>query len=199
MLNFLSFETCSSNQSVSLFIDNKHVDLYQLESKNSSQLPYVTKQILINNKVEIDDLNYIAVTIGPGSFTGIRVGLSLVQGLCFSSKLQIAPINILEVLSCNSEVEKGSLVGLYSHGDFIFCRYKNRKTIQLLDVNTLKGKSIAGLGLDRFKEKIQITGLECSSKDIGEYAIKNYRHVICEDIGRISPIYLNEYKVKINS
>ena len=199
MLNFLSFETCSSNQSVSLFIDNKHIDLYQLESKNSSQLPHITKQILINNKVEIVDLDYMAVTIGPGSFTGIRVGLSLVQGLCFSSKIKIAPINILEVLSCESEIDKDNLVGLYSHGDFIFCRHKNKKTIELLDVNTLRGKSIAGLGLDRFKEIIDVTELECSSKDIGEYAIKNYTDIICEDIGRISPIYLNEYKVKINS
>jgi hypothetical protein len=64
------------------------------EGMSSSILPSITNEILIKNKLRVQELDYIAITIGPGSFTGLRVGLSLAQGLAYSADLSIASINL---------------------------------------------------------------------------------------------------------
>jgi tRNA threonylcarbamoyladenosine biosynthesis protein TsaB len=51
----------------------------------------------LSNIYDFRNLNYLAVTVGPGSFTGIRVGLSLAKGIAFRSALKMIPINNFEL------------------------------------------------------------------------------------------------------
>ena len=198
MLNFLSLDSCTSSPSVSIFINNKHLDTHQIKNMNSSKLACITNEILIRNSLKILELDYIAVTIGPGSFTGIRVGLSLTQGLCYSANLPIAPINLLDVFASDTAIKSNSMVALHSHGDFIFCKDLNNNSTKLLDIKDLKDKNIFGMGLEKFNDVINYNKLEYSSKQIGEYSIQYYDQIIRNDIGSIQPIYLNEYKIDSN-
>src|SRR4029078_4620844 len=45
------------------------------------------------------DLNVIGVSIGPGSYTGLRIGLSTAKGLCFALKIPLITINTLEIMA----------------------------------------------------------------------------------------------------
>ena len=49
--------------------------------------------------VKVDDLNAIAVSIGPGAFTGLRIGLGAAKGLAFSAALKLVPVPTLEALA----------------------------------------------------------------------------------------------------
>lgn len=49
--------------------------------------------------LQMNQLNAVAVTIGPGSYTGLRVGLSAAKGLCFALQIPLITINTLEVMA----------------------------------------------------------------------------------------------------
>ena len=193
-MNFLSFDSATSSPSVSIFIDDKHIDTIVREGMSSSILPSITNEILIKNKLRVQELDYIAITIGPGSFTGLRVGLSLAQGLAYSADLSIASINFLDVLISKVGTKKSGIVGLYSHRNFIFSKDTSNST-KLLDISDFKGKEVYGLGLEKFNDIIIYNKLVCSSRDIGEYSILNYKKIISSNIASIKPIYLNEHKI----
>ena len=60
--------------------------------------------------VSIRDVSLIAVTLGPGSFTGLRIGISLAKGLAEGIGARIAGISTLQLLAMQSRLHKGSIV-----------------------------------------------------------------------------------------
>ena len=71
---------------------------YTLEGNNLHDkfLAKLTDRILEDAGIKADDLTHIAVSAGPGSFTGLRIGASLVKGLCFENKAKLIPIPTLD-------------------------------------------------------------------------------------------------------
>ncbi|MFQ3573329.1 MAG: tRNA (adenosine(37)-N6)-threonylcarbamoyltransferase complex dimerization subunit type 1 TsaB [Thermodesulfovibrionales bacterium] len=57
--------------------------------------------LLNSANLSIYDIDYFAVAIGPGSFTGLRVGIATVKGLAFATNRLIAPVSTLEALALN--------------------------------------------------------------------------------------------------
>ncbi len=82
------------------FSDEKYFEA-KLDLRNShseklfEQIDFVVK----SSNIEIKDLNCIAVSAGPGSFTGLRIGMSAAKGLAFGSGLPIAPVPTFEALA----------------------------------------------------------------------------------------------------
>ena len=66
--------------------------------KQSSELPFICEEFLTQNNLSWQNLNYIALTNGPGYFTGIRVGASYAAGLAFGLKIKLIPVSSLELL-----------------------------------------------------------------------------------------------------
>ena len=123
-MNFLSIDSITIAPSVSLFINNKYIDCYD-NSVSSSCLPDAINLILIENSTDISSLDYIAITIGPGSYTGVRVGLSIAQGIAFSLSIPLVPINTMDVLcsAIKTMDKKERIVAFPSYDDnlFYFC------------------------------------------------------------------------------
>ena len=75
--------------------------------KTQSQviLPAV-KRLMEDCKKEFSELDYIAVSKGPGSYTGLRVGVSTAKGLCFGSGIPLLSLGTLDVLAWQAITEK---------------------------------------------------------------------------------------------
>lgn len=90
-MKILIIDTSDNKQiSVGLKIDNKEfVKTRKLDTtKAQAALPMIEK-ILSEKKLSLQDLDSIEVNAGPGSFTGIRVGLSIANALSFSLKIPV--------------------------------------------------------------------------------------------------------------
>ncbi len=75
--------------------------LFQAQASYSKSLFYYLPNLLDKNKISLSEINYLAVDIGPGSFTGLRIGLSLAKALSLPYNLLLLPINSLELLAYN--------------------------------------------------------------------------------------------------
>lgn len=90
----LAVETSGELCSTALLLDEKNfVELNYFQKQiHSEKLIDMVDTVLKNGKVEISQVNSIAVSMGPGSFTGLRIGLSAAKGLGFGAKLPLIPV-----------------------------------------------------------------------------------------------------------
>lgn len=82
---------------------------------HSETLMPIIEQILSNARLTLSDIDAFAVTAGPGSFTGIRIGISAVKGMAFADKKPIFAFSTLEAMTLsleNSNMFSGILCGL---------------------------------------------------------------------------------------
>lgn len=76
------------------------------KSKQAEILPQMVKDICEKAKINPKQIDKIGVTIGPGSFTGVRVGLAFAKGLAIATNSQIVGISTLELLAQSSPNSK---------------------------------------------------------------------------------------------
>lgn len=77
---------------------------------HGQRLPGELRQALQATDLDIAGVELLAVAAGPGSFTGLRVGIACMQGLAFARDLKIVPVSTLEALSRHPQVPGGALV-----------------------------------------------------------------------------------------
>lgn len=96
----LAIETSSEACSVALSYENKIDVLYEHAPRRHGELllPMVEK-LLQNNTLKIKELEAVAVSVGPGSFTGLRIGVSVAKALAFSANLPLIGISSLAALA----------------------------------------------------------------------------------------------------
>jgi len=69
----------------------------------SAKIPGHIHSLLRDAALDIAALDAFAVTVGPGSFTGVRVGIALVKGMAFSTGKPVIPLSSLELLALNAK------------------------------------------------------------------------------------------------
>lgn len=70
-----------------------------MRKKHTIKILPMIQKILINAKINLKDLNYIAFTKGPGKFTGMRISIGIAQSLSLSLKIPILGISTLSVMA----------------------------------------------------------------------------------------------------
>lgn len=98
----LAIDTSTKVGSVALYSTEKGVLGEISLSNNSNHSEYIMSTIdflLKACKLNIADVDRVAVGIGPGSFTGVRIGVGLAKGLAYSSEKEIVGINELEAIA----------------------------------------------------------------------------------------------------
>lgn len=98
----LNFETSSKNCSVTLSSEGKLISNFDLEDdkyRHSELLTSTIKDILTQNNISAKELSAVAIGIGPGSFTGLRIGFSVAKGLCYPHKINLIGISSLKILA----------------------------------------------------------------------------------------------------
>ncbi len=112
MAIILNIDTAVETASVCL---SENEDLMGLaindqQKDHASWLHPAIKKLLSDNNMSIQDIEAIAVTIGPGSYTGLRIGLSAAKGLCFALEKPLISVNTLEMMADPVEKRTGELV-----------------------------------------------------------------------------------------
>ena len=99
----LAIDSATPVAGVALLNDKKLIreDFVNFKKTHSETLMPMVDQILHDCEIEIKDLAAIAVTIGPGSFTGLRIGLAAAKGLSLASAKPLIGISTLDVLAHN--------------------------------------------------------------------------------------------------
>lgn len=99
--NILHIETATSTCSVALSKDGKLISTEVATESNmhTKRINLMIEELLSKNALEINELSAISVSIGPGSYTGLRVGLSAAKGLAFALDTPLIGISTLEALA----------------------------------------------------------------------------------------------------
>ena len=97
----LNIDTAGSKASIALAVDGEPIaEAYNSEQRDhASWIHEAITQLLQANKFKTGDLSAIAVTIGPGSYTGLRVGLATGKGFCYALNIPLITENTLRVMA----------------------------------------------------------------------------------------------------
>ena len=109
----LFIDTSTKNVSISIIKDNKILSLISKDIPNMHS-KYTTKYIkdcLDEAKLDANDVDNIMVVNGPGSFTGVRIGVTIAKTYGYLIKKDITPISSLKMLAISSP-EKGNIMSI---------------------------------------------------------------------------------------
>lgn len=100
-MNVLAIETSAKAASVALVRDGVLVGEYFQNSgqTHSRTMMKMAEDLLENCEMAVKDLSAVAVAMGPGSFTGVRIGMAAAKGLCWGAQLPLYGVSTLEAMA----------------------------------------------------------------------------------------------------
>jgi len=109
----LNIETATKNCSVALAKDGKTILCKEIAEEgysHSERLHVFIEEIIKEVGITFQDLSAIAVSQGPGSYTGLRIGVSAAKGLCFALDIPMIAVDTLQVLASQAKVSSGLII-----------------------------------------------------------------------------------------
>jgi tRNA threonylcarbamoyladenosine biosynthesis protein TsaB len=211
----LCIETASTNCSVAIGVNGKLLALkedYDSSYSHAERLHNFIKEILAENDLELSDLDAIAVSKGPGSYTGLRIGVSAAKGLCFSLDLPL--ISVATLTSLANQVEnKGTIIPMMDARRMevytaVFDKDKNQiedTSAKILDAESYKEYLdeqvvyFIGSGVEKFKKICEhpnaryIEDKLPSSVQMVSLATIKHKISDFEDVAYFEPYYLKDF------
>ena len=186
---------------------------YNTNYSHAEQLHVFIENVLKESKIERSQLDAIAVSKGPGSYTGLRIGVSAAKGLCFALNIPLISISTLEALANQVNVNNGVVVSMIDarrmevYSAIFSSSFESKREIkaQILDensfldyLNTQKVYFI-GNGVEKTKALIQhknavfIEGKLPSAEQMSILAYNKYKKNDIEDVAYFEPYYLKDF------
>ena len=217
MAIILAIETTTKNCSVALF-DNGI--LLQIKEQNSAdyshaeQLTLFIKEVVRESNITLKEVNAIALSMGPGSYTGLRIGTSTAKGLCYTLDIPLISISTLKAMALGiSEAQQFELlcpmIDAKRMEVFAAIYDKNNKEVRevradIVDKETYAeyfNKSVLffGDGAIKCKEIINNTNAKFmediypSAKDLGVLSYLKFVNKDFEDVAYFEPYYLKDF------
>ena len=209
--NILSIETSSNICGVSLISKGECVDLIEEDSnkKHAEMLPEFYLKLQNRTGFILDDIDAIAISIGPGSFTGLRIGLSFAKGLAFSKNLPIIPISTMMSLaySLKEDFPEGGII--YSHAKRVFyqdIKWDKKLPYPISDIKVSEwneifeiidnAKSTFQLNCESFNDGNSFIRASLSASYVGLLASINYYKLVIDKPYDLVPNYVSPFVVK---
>ena len=146
-MNILAFDTSTEKFSISILKNNKVVlNLTKILNKTYSKfLIPILKKSLEKSKLDIKEINYILISLGPGSFTGVRIGIAAAKGLGIPHKINISGFNNMDILvnSIDNNIKEKRIVTIIKSkkSDYYFQVFDSKKKpikkISFFSINNL--------------------------------------------------------------
>ena len=216
----LCLETSSTNCSVSISNENKII--YTKESdgegyKHSEFLHSFIEDSMVNSKLEYEQLMAVSVGIGPGSFTGLRIGLSSAKGICYSKDIPLITVNSLEILAHKYKtIDDEILVPMYDarRMEVYFSIFDNNHKLLKSPTSRIlsddffqdfpdKKKVIFGNGAEKCKSFFNSNEIKYifeisnpSSKEMGHISYTKFLKKDYADLAYCEPFYLKNNYLK---
>jgi len=131
-MNILALETSTAYESIALSSNGQIVADVTTKAKrtHSERLLPTVENLLAQIDMKPEDISGIAISIGPGSFTGLRIGLSTAKGLCFGLKIPLYVTSTLRSLANNVTSVSANICALMDAGrdEFYFSMYSSDLT-----------------------------------------------------------------------
>ncbi len=115
MKYILNIETATKNCSVSISKNGVTIlckEIAEIGYSHAERLHVFIEEILKETNLTFNDLSAVAVSQGPGSYTGLRIGVSAVKGLCFALNIPLISIDTLLVLAKRVSIENAKIVAM---------------------------------------------------------------------------------------
>lgn len=217
MAVILNLETATTNCSVSISKGDETISLKEnnaMDYSHSEQLHVYIKEALEEASLSFSDLDAVAISKGPGSYTGLRIGVSSAKGLCFSLGLPLISVPTLQGMAHQVKLEKGELaipvldarrMEVYScvyDEKFEEVRETRAEIItesSFADFVSDRRVFVIGSGAQKCKEIIQHPNfyfdgeIVPSAKQMGPIAYQKYQAGQFEDVAYFEPYYLKDF------
>lgn len=97
----LNIDTAITNASICLSKDDELINIAINENQkdHAAWLQSAIKDMLVAAEIKLKDIHAVAVAIGPGSYTGLRIGLSTAKGLCYALNIPLIAIGTLDMMA----------------------------------------------------------------------------------------------------
>lgn len=216
----LNLETSTKNCSVSISKNGKIIALKEIAEANFSHaenLPKFIEETLKKSSLKLKDLSAVAIGKGPGSFTGLRIGVSSAKGFCFGLDIPLISIPTLAILAYATKSTKGFIIPMLDARrlEVFSCVFDaNYKLIsptnnELLDENPFneyleKDKVIfIGDAVQKTKEIITHKNADFieafpSAKEMAKLSFEKFIKHDFENVAYFEPFYLKDFKVTVS-
>jgi tRNA threonylcarbamoyladenosine biosynthesis protein TsaB len=218
----LSIETSTSLCSVAVHEGRQllHSVENHVPQSASSQLAVMIRQALAAADRKPNQLQGVVVAAGPGSYTGLRIGVATAKGICYALNIPLLSVNTLELLahqfySSHTKIEGVLCPMLDARRMEVYCMMLDTSLVviepthaKIIESNSfeeiLNSKPIYffGSGAEKSKEAIQhtnahfILGIEPLATKLGELGYKKFNQSQFEDVTTFEPFYLKDFLIR---
>lgn len=222
-MKLIAIETATDICSIA-YIHNgicKNIIEEKIPRQHAEKLPLFYDELVNNTGLTLSEIDAIAISIGPGSFTGLRIGLSYAKGLAYSHQKPLIPVPTMQSLIEGSGVKGDDVVVvMYSHGNKYFLRDQeigdssnsnSRFTHHVSRINVLTCESVNDLSIDLSTVTVvhwncdklfdglenvgKIISVKPSARLIGELAHQNYDKWVVKKPYKLVPDYVSPFKI----
>jgi tRNA threonylcarbamoyladenosine biosynthesis protein TsaB len=221
MATILSLETSTNVCSVALHDDGKLVASSEIhiEQSHASKLALLIDDLKRLSDFPLNKLAAVAISSGPGSYTGLRIGTSTAKGLCYALNIPLIAVGTLDLLA--SHVNKYNLTEnllipmIDARRMEVYCQVTNAKLYNITPVEAkiidessfvdlLESNQITffGNGADKCQEVIKhknaffLKEVYPSAIQLGRIAFEKFSEQKSEDLSSFEPFYLKDFIAK---
>jgi len=230
MALILIIETSTEVCSVSLLKDGNLFDFIESdEGQNHARLVTVfAENLLSRNKLQASELNAVAVSKGPGSYTGLRIGVSTAKGICYAGNIPLIAIGTLEAMAKHVALNRNQF-GIQADKLTLFCPMIDARRMEVFSMlldekgtvlnpitadiiddsflsNELCNKQVVffGNGSEKCEKVIKspnalfLPNIKASARHMTELVWEAYNNNHFEDVAYFEPFYLKDFVATVS-
>ena len=220
MTYILNLETATKNCSVSISQNGKTIlckEIAESGYSHAERLHVFIEECLKESNITFKDLSAIAVSQGPGSYTGLRIGVSTAKGLCFALDLPLIAIDTLQVLASQLTITEGVIIPMIDarrmevYSAIYNSDYEKTREVQaeILTENSFEeiAETIHFVGDCSEKAKTVLTNSNFifheeivypSANEMSELSFKKFQDSNFEDVAYFEPYYLKDFMTTVS-
>lgn len=220
MTYILNLETATKNCSVSISQNGKTIlckEMAEAGYSHAEKLHVFIEECLKESNITFKELSAIAVSQGPGSYTGLRIGVSAAKGLCFALDIPLIAIDTLQVLASKLTISEVIIIPMIDarrmevYSAIFNFKFEKIREVQaeILTENSFEeiAESIHFVGDCAEKAKTVLTNTNFifheeiiypSANEMSELSYKKFQENKLEDVAYFEPYYLKDFMVTVS-